>query len=73
VQFIHGEATKIDPTSQRVETSEGAHDYDYLVIATGYVNDFDVVTGLGPGGNALLDHAPGRGDRRRRGMGALPQ
>jgi hypothetical protein len=25
---------------------------DYLVIATGYLNDFDVIPGLGPGGNA---------------------
>jgi NADH dehydrogenase FAD-containing subunit len=30
----------------------GVYDYDYLVIATGYLNDFDVVPGLGPGGNA---------------------
>jgi sulfide:quinone oxidoreductase len=35
VEFIHGEATKIAPTSQKVETSQGAVDYDYLVIATG--------------------------------------
>ena len=26
--------------------------FDYLVIATGYLNDFEVVPGLGPGGNA---------------------
>ena len=26
--------------------------YDYLVIATGYLNDFDVIPGLGPDGNA---------------------
>ena len=52
VEFIHGEATKIDPTSQRVETSRGECAYDYLVIATGYVNDFAVIPGLGPGGNA---------------------
>ena len=26
--------------------------FDYLVIATGYRNDFNVVPGLGPGGNA---------------------
>jgi sulfide:quinone oxidoreductase len=26
--------------------------YDYLVIATGYLNDFDVIPGIGPGGNA---------------------
>src|SRR5512132_266238 len=35
VRFIHGEATKIDPTAQKVETSRGGYDYDYLVIATG--------------------------------------
>lgn len=52
VEFVHGEATKIDPTAQKVETSRGVHEYDYLVIATGYLNDFDVIPGLGPGGNA---------------------
>jgi NADH dehydrogenase FAD-containing subunit len=52
VDFVHREATKIDPAAQRVETSQGTHDYDYLVIATGYLNDFDAVAGLGPGGNA---------------------
>jgi sulfide:quinone oxidoreductase len=52
VEFVHAEATKIDPTSQRVETSRGDYAYDYLVIATGYVNDFEVIPGLGPGGNA---------------------
>jgi sulfide:quinone oxidoreductase len=53
VDFVHGEATRIDADSQRVETSRGDYDYDYLVIATGYLNDFDVVPGLGPGGNAF--------------------
>jgi NADH dehydrogenase FAD-containing subunit len=52
VDFVHGEATTIDPAAQRVETSQGMRDYDYLVIATGYLNDFGVVPGLGPGGNA---------------------
>jgi NADH dehydrogenase FAD-containing subunit len=52
VHFIHGEATKIDPESQQVETTRGEQSYDYLVIATGYVNDFDVVPGLGRGGHA---------------------
>ncbi|MGZ6586561.1 MAG: FAD-dependent oxidoreductase [Solirubrobacteraceae bacterium] len=73
VEFVHGEATKIDADSRRVETSRGAYDYDYLVIATGYVNDFDVVAGLGPGGNAVLDHRLGGSRQRRRGLGALPQ
>lgn len=52
VEFVHGEATKIDPGLQKVETSRGEYGYDYLVIATGYVNDFGVIPGLGPDGNA---------------------
>lgn len=52
VEFVHDEATKIHPKTQTVQTSRGAHSYDYLVIATGYLNDFDVIPGLGPGGNA---------------------
>jgi NADH dehydrogenase FAD-containing subunit len=52
VHFIHAEATKIDPESRKVETTRGEQSYDYLVIATGYVNDFDVVPGVGPGGHA---------------------
>jgi NADPH-dependent 2,4-dienoyl-CoA reductase/sulfur reductase-like enzyme len=52
VKFVHGEATKIDPTAQHVQTTQGMLGFDYLVIATGYLNDFDVVSGLGPAGNA---------------------
>jgi sulfide:quinone oxidoreductase len=52
VKFVHGEATKIDPTAQQVQTTQGMLGFDYLVIATGYLNDFDVVSGLGPAGNA---------------------
>jgi sulfide:quinone oxidoreductase len=52
VDFVHAEATTIDVDGGRVETSRGHYDYDYLVIATGYLNDYDVVPGLGPGGNA---------------------
>lgn len=52
VDFVHGAATALDLRSQKVETTVGTYDYDYLVIATGYRNDFSVVPGLGPGGNA---------------------
>ena len=52
VKFVHGEATTIDPTAQQVQTTQGVLGFDYLVIATGYLNDFEVVPGLGPGGNA---------------------
>jgi sulfide:quinone oxidoreductase len=63
VEFVHGEATRIDPKSQKVETSGGVQGYDYLVIATGYLNDFDVIPGLGPGGNAYsITHLDGAVD-----------
>lgn len=53
VEFVHAEATRIDPVVRRVETTAGAQEYDYLVIATGYRNRFDVIPGLGPDGNAF--------------------
>jgi NADH dehydrogenase FAD-containing subunit len=52
VEFVHGEATVLDLDAKVVTTSVGTYIYDYLVIATGYRNDFDVIPGLGPGGNA---------------------
>jgi sulfide:quinone oxidoreductase len=63
VEFVHGEATRIDPNAQKVETSQGVFGYDYLVIATGYLNDFDLIPGLGPGGNAYsITHLEGAVD-----------
>ncbi len=50
VDFVHAEATRIDTQLQQVETSKGAHGYDYLVIATGYLEDFSPIPGAGPGG-----------------------
>jgi NADH dehydrogenase FAD-containing subunit len=52
VDFVHAEATDLDLQSKKVETTAGPYDYDYLVIATGYRNDYGAVEGLGPGGNA---------------------
>ncbi len=66
VHFVHGEATAIDPATKRVETTAGPFTYDYLVVATGYRNDFTVVPGLGPDGNAFtittLEDAEAAGD-----------
>ena len=70
VDFVHAEATAHDLRAKNVDTTAGTYDYDYLVIATGYRNDFDAVEGLGPGGNAhtittLADaEQAGRGWRR---------
>ncbi|HWT78223.1 MAG TPA: FAD-dependent oxidoreductase [Candidatus Methylomirabilis sp.] len=52
VEFVHAEATRLDLAAKKVTTTTGAYDYDYLVIATGYRNNFSVVPGLGPDGNA---------------------
>jgi sulfide:quinone oxidoreductase len=52
VEFVHAEATALDIAGKKVTTTAGVRDYDYLVIATGYRNNFDVVPGLGPGGTA---------------------
>jgi sulfide:quinone oxidoreductase len=52
VEFVHAEATNLDLAAKAVDTTAGRYPYDYLVIATGYRNNFAVVPGLGPGGNA---------------------
>ncbi|MDA8291220.1 MAG: FAD-dependent oxidoreductase [Actinomycetota bacterium] len=52
IDFVHGEATRLALGEKKVVTSAGTYGYDYLVIATGYRNDYAVVPGLGPGGNA---------------------
>jgi sulfide:quinone oxidoreductase len=52
VGFVHAAATGIDPVRRVVTTTAGEERYDYLVIATGYRNNFDAVPGLGADGNA---------------------
>jgi len=52
IGFVPAEATAIDPLARTVTTSSGRYYYDYLVIATGYRNKFDVLPGLGPDGYA---------------------
>jgi len=52
IDFVHAEATALDLAGRKVATTGGSYDYDYLVIATGYRNNFAPVPGLGPGGNA---------------------
>jgi sulfide:quinone oxidoreductase len=51
VDFVHAEATRLGLEVNHVETTAGAYDYDYLVIATGYRNNYAAVPGL-PEGNA---------------------
>jgi sulfide:quinone oxidoreductase len=47
VDFVHAPATGIDPSARAVITDRGQTlPYDYLVIATGYHNNDDVVPGF---------------------------
>ncbi|MCP3991380.1 MAG: FAD-dependent oxidoreductase [Actinomycetia bacterium] len=52
VEFVHESATELQLDTNRVITSSGSYDYDYLVIATGFQCDSEIVPGLGPDGNA---------------------
>jgi sulfide:quinone oxidoreductase len=52
IDFVNAAAFHIDPVRKVVDTGPARQPYDYLVVATGYRNRFDVVPGLGPGGNA---------------------
>src|SRR6516225_4374596 len=74
VEFVHAEATRLDLTAQTVDTTAGRYRYDYLVVATGYRNNFNVAPGLGPGGNAYtittLDDAIHAGEGWRRFLAA---
>jgi NADH dehydrogenase FAD-containing subunit len=74
VDFVHAEATALDLPGRKVSTTSGVYDYDYLVIATGYRNNFAAVPGLGPGGNAYtitsLDDAIHAGEGWRKLLSA---
>ena len=52
IGFVHAEATAIDPAARKVSAGSGSYGYDYLVVATGYRNNFDIAPGLGPDGYA---------------------
>jgi sulfide:quinone oxidoreductase len=54
IEFIHAAATSIDVVGQQVHV-EGRESlpYDYLVIATGYHNDDDVVPGFTENANTI--------------------
>ena len=56
VEFVHASATSIDAQARTVTTDQATgsvHPYDYLVIATGYRNQMDVVPGLVPENKAF--------------------
>lgn len=47
IEFVHAAATGIDPVAHTVAAADGrVRRYDYLVVATGYRNNEDVVPGF---------------------------
>lgn len=70
VDFVHASATAIDLDRREVTTTKGVERYDYLVIATGYKNHFDVIPGLEPRNHAYtittLDDAMKAGEGWKR-------
>ena len=67
IGFVHAEATAIDPAARTVAAAGGSYGYDYLVVATGFRNKFDVVPGLGPDGYAQTITTLADAERARRG------
>ena len=63
---MHATATRIDPVAKRVQTTDGSYGYDYLVIATGYRNNMDIIPGLDTANSAYtittLDDATRAGE-----------
>lgn len=69
IDFLHTAATRIDPGAKQVQTADGAScGYDYLVVATGYRNNLDVVPGLRENAVTIttLDDAIHAGEKWRR-------
>jgi sulfide:quinone oxidoreductase len=70
VDFVHATATRIDPAARQVESTSGSYGYDYLVIATGYRNNMDIIPGLNVANSAYtittLDDAIHAGEGWRR-------
>jgi len=48
IDFVHAEATAIDPAARTVATTSGSYGYDYLVVATGFQQQVRHRTGPGP-------------------------
>jgi sulfide:quinone oxidoreductase len=75
INFVHAEATAIDPAGKTVSTTAGrpSYDYDYLVVASGYRNNFGIVPGLGPDGYAQTITTLADAERGRSGLAEVPR
>ncbi len=58
VHFVHAAADRIDAEARTVTAAGRQHDFDYLVIATGYRNDAAAVPGLADGNAVTITTLP---------------
>jgi sulfide:quinone oxidoreductase len=66
VEFVQKAAAKIEPELNRVVDVDGVnHQYDYLVIATGTVNDWDRVPGVKENAGTIVTLADAEDSGRR--------
>ena len=53
INFVHEAASAINADANSVTAGGRGYAYDYLVVATGFKNNFDIVEGMGSDGNAV--------------------
>lgn len=71
VRFLKTEVTKVDPDQNQVITTEGAVEYDYLLVASGVSTRFDLIEGLGPDKNTYSVCTPSHAEEAREGWRKL--
>lgn len=71
VEFVQAEVRKVEPALNRVITSAGDYDYDYLLVASGVTTRFDLFEGLGPGKNTYSVCTPSHAEAARDGWQKL--
>jgi sulfide:quinone oxidoreductase len=71
VRFLKTEVTRVEPGQNRVVTTDGIEDYDYLLVASGVSTRFDLIEGLGPEKNTYSVCTPGHAEQAREGWQKL--
>ena len=71
VEFIHAEVTKVEPEENKIITTEGEFDYDYLLVASGVSTRFDLIKGLGPKQHTYSICCPSHAEEAREGWEQL--
>ncbi|MFA5801339.1 MAG: FAD/NAD(P)-binding oxidoreductase [Thermoleophilia bacterium] len=71
VKFIQTEVSKVDPENNKVITSDGEIDYDYLLVASGVSTRFDLIEGLGPDKNTYSVCTPSHAEEAGAGWQKL--